>query len=151
MTTTDVAPEIRTLDITKEQRIEAPIEIVFETILDEIGPNNTGGQNNPMPMKLEAFPGGRWYRDTGSNNGHFWGHVQVIKPPTLLEICGPMFMSYPAANHVAYRLKAEGKTTVLTLRHRGFGLLEEAHVAGVQMGWGQIVERIAKAAAAKRR
>ena len=47
-----------------------------------------------MPMKLEAWPGGRWYRDLGDGNGHFWGHVQAIKRPTLLEISGPLFMSY---------------------------------------------------------
>jgi len=150
MTMIDTAPEIKSLEIAKEQRIEAPIEIVFETILEEIGPNNTAGQNNPMPMKLEAWPGGRWYRDLGGNAGHFWGHVQVIKPPTLLEICGPMFMSYPAANHIGYRLKAEGQSTLLMFKHRGFGLLDDEHIKGVRMGWGQILERIAKAAASKR-
>lgn len=150
MTMTDTAPQIKTLDFSREQRVDAPIDVVFETVLEEIGPNNTGGQNNPMPMKLEAFPGGRWYRDLGNDAGHFWGHVQVIKPPTLLEICGPMFMSYPGVNHVAYRLKSEGKSTVLTLTHRGFGMLDDEHVKGVRMGWGLILERIAKAAASKR-
>ena len=48
-----------------------------------------------MPMKIEPWPGGRWYRDLGNDNGHFWGHVQAIKQPTLLEIYGPLFMSYP--------------------------------------------------------
>ena len=150
MTMTDVEPEIKTLEITKEQRIDAPIEIVFETILEEIGPNNTGGQNNPMPMKLEAFPGGRWFRDVGNNAGHLWGHVQVIKPPTLLEICGPMFMSYPGVNHIAYRLKSEGKSTLLTFTHRAFGLIADEHAKGVRQGWGHILERIAKAATSKR-
>ena len=42
----------------------------------------------PMPMTLEPWPGGRWFRDLGDNNGHLWGHVQAIKPPTLLEITG---------------------------------------------------------------
>ncbi len=48
-----------------------------------------------MPMKIEPWPGGRWYRDLGDNNGHFWGHVQAIKRPTLLEITGPLLASYP--------------------------------------------------------
>jgi uncharacterized protein YndB with AHSA1/START domain len=42
-----------------------------------------------MPMVLEARPGGRWFRDLGGNDGHFWGLVQAIKRPTLLEITGP--------------------------------------------------------------
>ena len=139
---------IRTLDFAREQRIEAPIEIVFETILEEMGPRNElPGQ--PMPMTLEAWPGGRWFRDLGDNAGHLWGHVQVIKPPTLLEIAGPMFMSYPAAGHLAYRLKADGKATVLSLRHRAVGLIPEKDITGVRSGWGQHLERLAKLAAAK--
>ena len=150
MTTTDVSPEIKTLDFTKEQRIDAPIEVVFETILEEIGPKNIGGHNTPMPLKLEAWPGGRWFRDLPGNTGHLWGHVQVIKPPTLLEICGPLFMSYPGVNHVCYRLKSDGGSTLLTLTHRAFGLLVDEHITGVRMGWNQILERIAKAATARK-
>ena len=83
----------------------------------------------PFPMKIEPWPGGRWYRDLGNNSGHFWGHVQVIKPPTLLEITGPMPMSYPAINHLQYRLKAEGKRTRLTLHHRAMGLIPAPSIA----------------------
>ena len=142
---------VQTMEIRKEEFVEAPIDITFQAMLDELGPEGRMPDGKSLSMKLEAWPGGRWFRDLGNNTGHLWGHVQVIKPPTLLEISGPMFMSYPGVNHIAYRLKAEGKTTVLTLRHRGFGLIEEEHLQGVQMGWGQIVERIAKAAAAKRK
>jgi hypothetical protein len=45
-------------------------------------------------MILEQWPGGRWSRDHGNGIGHLWGHVQVIKPPVLLELSGLMFMSY---------------------------------------------------------
>ena len=48
-----------------------------------------------MPMNIEPWPGGRWFRDLGNNNGHFWGNVQAIKRPTLLEITGPLFASLP--------------------------------------------------------
>jgi uncharacterized protein YndB with AHSA1/START domain len=146
MTLTAPDEAIRTLDFMKEQPIDAPIEIVFETILEEIGPGNEL-PGHPMPMKLEAWPGGRWYRDLGGNAGHFWGHVQVIKPPTLLEICGPLFMSYPATSHVSYRLKSVGKSTVLTLRHRAMGLIPEQDITGVRSGWTQHLERIASMAA----
>ena len=146
MTMTDVAPEIKTLEILKEQKIDASIDLVFETILEELGPNSVDGAGKPMSMKIEPFPGGRWYRDLGNNNGHFWGTVQVIKPPTLIELSGPMFMSYPAINHVQYRLKADGKATQLSFAHRAFGLLAEEHMKGVRMGWDQILQRIVKAA-----
>src|SRR5262249_38816249 len=96
-----------------------------------------------MPMKLERFPGGRWYRDLGNDSGHLWGFVQVIKPPTLLEIQGPMFMSYPVAGHVQIRLtEAEGGTKV-TPRHRAFGLIEDAHREGAAEGWQGTLNGIA--------
>jgi len=144
MTMSEIDETIRTLDFSKDQRIDASIEIVFETILEEMGPRNEL-PGHPMPMKIETWPGGRWYRDLGNNAGHLWGYVQVIKPPTLLEICGPMFMSYPAAGHLVYRLKPDGKSTVLTLRHRALGMIPEETIIGVRSGWGQHLERIVNA------
>src|SRR5580704_6858995 len=122
MTTDTLSQQsIETLQIQKEIEIAAPIEIAFQAMLDELGPEAQMGNGTAMPFKLEAWPGGRWYRDLGNNTGHLWGHVQVIKPPTLLEICGPLMMSYPAANHVQYRLTAQGSGTRLAFVHRGMG------------------------------
>src|SRR5271154_4260571 len=87
---------VHTLEIVKNEEIAAPIDIVFETILEQMGPYNEAPGTGPMPMVLEAWPGGRWYRDLGENTGHFWGNVKAIKPPSLLEIWGPLFMSTPA-------------------------------------------------------
>ena len=90
----------------------------------------------PFPMVIEPWPGGRWYRDLGNNSGHLWGHVQVIKPPTLLEICGPLMMSYPAINHLQYRLKAEGGVTRLVFLHRAMGLILPEHREGIAQRLG---------------
>ena len=102
---------VNSFEIAKQAEIKAPIEIAFQAVLDVLGPDGEMPDGKPFPMKIEAWPGGRWYRDLGNNSGHLWGHVQVIKPPTLLEICGPLMMSYAAANHLQYRLKAEGNVT----------------------------------------
>src|SRR5438874_2789921 len=123
MSTMTEEQTVQTLEIRKEELIDAPIEIAFQAMLDELGPEGQMPGGKPLPMKLEAWPGGRWFRDLGNNTGHLWGHVQVIKPPTLLEICGPMPMSYPAANHLQYRLTAEGDRTRLTFTHRAIGLI----------------------------
>jgi len=56
-----------------------------------MGPGFETPDGTSLQMKLEAWPGGRWYRDLGNNMGHFWGHVQAIKAPNLIEICGPLF------------------------------------------------------------
>ena len=133
---------IETLEIRKEIEIAAPIEVSFEALLEELGPGSVLPDGKPFPMKIEPKPGGRWYRDLGNDTGHLWGHVQVIKPPALLEICGPMMMSYPAANHVQYRLKAEGNSTRLTLVHKAMGLIPPEHRDGMPEGWAHGLKRI---------
>src|SRR5687767_9200772 len=110
-TTTADRQEISAFEIRKQIEIEAPLEIAFQALLDELGPEGQMPNGESLAMKIEPWPGGRWYRDLGNNAGHLWGHVQVIKPPTLLEIVGPMPMSYPAVNHVQYRLTAKGGGT----------------------------------------
>ena len=137
---------VQTLEVLKDVSIDAPIEIVWESILEEAGPAGTGGDGKPMPMKLELWPGGRWFRDLGNNAGHLWGHVQVVKPPKLLEICGPLFMSYPAISHVQYKLTEENGKTRMKLHHRAIGLIDPMHAKGVDQGWGEVVDQIVEIA-----
>ncbi|MGD9721229.1 MAG: SRPBCC domain-containing protein [Pirellulales bacterium] len=132
---------VQTLCIEKETFIEAPLDLAFEALLEELGPGNEA-PGSPMPMVIEPWPGGRWFRDLGNNSGHLWGHVQVIKPPTLLEISGPLFMSYPSLNHIQYRLVAEGRGTKLKFVHRAIGEIAADHREGVSMGWEHIMNRI---------
>src|SRR3954471_21085384 len=149
MPTATIEESVQTIHIVKEIDIAAPADAAFQAILDEIGPGLTNPDGTSQKMKLEPWPGGRWFRDLGDNAGHLWGHVQVIKPPNLLELRGPMFMSYPATNFVQYRLTAQGSGTKLTFTHRAMGLIPKEHAEGVQQGWQQIADRI-KAAAERR-
>ena len=75
---------VHTLEIVKEEEIAAPIGIVFETILEQLGPYFEAPDGRSLQLKLEAWPGGRWFRDLGNDAGHLWGHVQAIKAPALL-------------------------------------------------------------------
>jgi uncharacterized protein YndB with AHSA1/START domain len=141
---------IQLLNIVKEIEIAAPIEIAFEAVLTEMGPESQIPDGSPMPMKLEPWPGGRWYRDMGDNSGHLWGHVQVIKPPKLIEVCGPMFMSFAVASHIQYRLTDEGNNTRVKLTHTAFGMIPEGQRTGVNQGWQYKLERIREMAESKR-
>jgi uncharacterized protein YndB with AHSA1/START domain len=151
MNTTNVEQAVETFEFIRDEVIDAPIEIVFAAVLDELGPEGQMPDGTAMSMKVEPWPGGRWLRDLGNNTGHFWGHVQVIKPPTLLELSGPMFMSYPAANHVQYRLSAEGKGTRLKFVHKSIGLIPKEHLEGMQMGWNYKLKRISELAARRQK
>jgi len=135
---------VRAFEIVKEEEIAAPMEVVFETILEQMGPLNQTPEQK-MPMKLEAWPGGRWYRDLGNNNGHHWGVVQAIKAPALLEISGPLFMSTPAVSNIQYRLSEADGVTKLRFVHRAMGWFDD-NALRAEEGWGELVGRIVRVA-----
>jgi hypothetical protein len=141
--------EATTIHITEEMQVRASIEVTFAALLDQLGPYNETQVDRPMPMKLEAWPGGRWYRDLGDNNGHYWGTVQAIKKPTLLEICGPLFMSNPVITNLQYRLKESGGVTTITFRHQSFGLVLEEY-RNAKNGWAHLHQLMRERAEAPR-
>lgn len=146
---------VHSLEIVKEEEILAPIALVFETILEQMGPLNEAPDTGLLPMKLEAWPGGRWFRDLGGNAGHYWGTVQSIKPPSLLEICGPLFMSYPAVSNVQYRLSEENGVTRLKFTHRAMAQISrDARIqeswSRIDGGWSNLLDRIRAAAQSHR-
>ena len=129
--------ESLTLSVTQEIHVQASLQTTFEALLEQIGTENESPQGK-MPMKIEPWPGGRWFRDLGEDNGHLWGHVQAIKRPTLLEITGPLFMSYAVVSNVQYRLSEENGETVIRFHHKAFGVIQEEHRRGVSEGWTHI-------------
>src|SRR6202795_2876544 len=141
-----VALENLTLNITQEIHVRASQEVTFEALLEQLGPGNQVTDGTPMPMKLEAWPGGRWFRDLGNNNGHNWGHVQAIKRPTLLEFSGPLMMSFAAINNVQYRLSEVDGGTLIKFHHYGFGFIPEDYKSGMPDGWKSMNDRVKKAA-----
>jgi hypothetical protein len=132
------------LNITQEIHVRASLEVTFESLLEQIGPANERDDGVAMPMVIEPWPGGRWYRDLGNNNGHLWAHVQAIKRPTLLEFSGPLFASYPLVSNVQYRLSESNDGTLITFRHSAFGFIQPEHKAGVNKGWSSMNERVRK-------
>jgi len=141
--------EEMTLDVQQHVEIKAAIGDVFRTVLYRFGEGFTTPKGESMQMILEQWPGGRWFRDRGNGVGHLWGHVQVIKPPVLVELSGPMFMSYPALNHLEVKLEEIAGGTRLALRHRAIGFIEPAHREGVSSGWQHILSVIAGDTTAK--
>jgi hypothetical protein len=150
MISTGIKIEDLTLNITEEIHVRAPLDTTFFALLEQLGPYNEVPNGGPMPMKLEAWPGGRWYRELGDNNGHFWAVVQAIKRPTLLEFAGPLFMSYPAVSNVQYRLSEANGVTLIKFRHSAMGVISDEHRAGVTKGWGYMNEGVRKRAEAAR-
>jgi uncharacterized protein YndB with AHSA1/START domain len=138
------APTIEnlTLNITEEIRVQASLEATFDALLEQMGPGNETPEGMPLPMTIEPRPGGRWFRDLGGDNGHFWGHVQAIKRPTLLEITGPLFLSFPVVSNVQYRLTEVEGGTLITFRHSALGFIPDDYRQGMGRGWTALLERV---------
>jgi len=133
--------ESLSLIVTQEIHVNARLETTFAALLEQIGPENESPQGK-MPMIIEPWPGGRWFRDLGDGNGHLWGHVQAIKRPTLFEITGPLFMSYGVVSNLQYRLSEENGGTLIKFHHKAFGLIQDDHRRGVSQGWNHMNLRI---------
>lgn len=138
-----------TLTVTEEIHVRASLEKTFETLLDEMGPHNETPNGEHLAMRIEPWPGGRWFRDLGSNNGHFWGVVQAIKRPTLLEICGPLFLSAPVMSNMQYRLAPVDGGTRITFRHSALGFVPDEFRRNVGGGWSVLHERVKRVAEQK--
>ncbi|MGH9558182.1 MAG: SRPBCC family protein [Bryobacteraceae bacterium] len=133
-----------TLDTTQSIDIKADIGTVYRSVLHQLGEGFANPQGESLQMTMEQWPGGRWFRDRGNGVGHLWGHVQAIKAPVLLELSGPIFMSYPALNHIEVKLEQRAGGTHVDLRHRAVGLIDPAHRQGVTAGWKTILDRVAE-------
>jgi uncharacterized protein YndB with AHSA1/START domain len=132
------------VELEQTVEIKAPPEKVFEGLIQHLC-DMEGEPGKPrLKLKLERKPGGRWYRDLGDDSGHLWGFVQSIKPPTLLEICGPMMISNPVNTHMLMRLAPTPAGTKLVFKNEIFGPLPEEYrehmKKGMDEGWKGFVD-----------
>jgi len=145
------APTLEDITFTLKEdiHVHASLDITFAALLEQLGPGNETPDGTSLSLKIEAWPGGRWYRDLGDGNGHLWAHVQAIKRPTLLEFSGPMFASFPLVNNVQYRLSEVEGGTLIAFRHTALGLLTSDHKLEMPNGWASMHDRVRKHAEAR--
>jgi hypothetical protein len=148
MTTTALVNDQPTLTVTEEILVRASLEKTFASLIVQLGRQNETGDGKPLPMILEPFPGGRWYRDLGGENGHLWGFVQSIKRPVLLEIWGPLFMSTAATSNLQYRLTEVDDGSLITFKHTLVGPFPEDQRIHLSNGWAAMHARVRRAAEA---
>ena len=61
-----------TFDVSQEIEIKAAPGTVYKNMIAQLS-QIMGGDEKPMNFVLEEWPGGRWFRDLGNGQGHFWG------------------------------------------------------------------------------
>jgi hypothetical protein len=140
-----------TLSLTLETRVHASMDATFAALLEQVGPGFETPEGRKLSMVLEPWPGGRWFRDLGDGNGHFWANVQAIKRPTLLELSGPLFASAPLYSNMQYRLTQVPEGTLVTLRHTALGFViadgaltstKGREAEQISLGWKHLLERV---------
>jgi uncharacterized protein YndB with AHSA1/START domain len=146
MIATELTLENLTVTINQEIQVQAPMDVTFAALLEQLGPGNETPDGKSLNMKIEAWPGGRWYRDMGNGNGHFWANVKAIMRPTLLEFVGPLFASFPFVSNVQYRLSDVDGGTLIAFKHTALGIVPEEQKAGMNKGWASMHERVRKQA-----
>ncbi len=128
-----LALENMTLNITQEIHVRAPLlDITFAALLDQLGPGKHYARRQTDAHENRAsWPGGRWYRYLGSNNGHFLGDTAQVASSTLScwRSAVPLFLPYPAVSNVQYRLSEKDGVTLIKFRHTALGLIQEEHRA----------------------
>jgi len=134
------------MNVDQTVEIKAAPEKVFEGLIHHLCNMEGEPGKPPLKLKLERKPGGRWFRDLGSDSGHLWGFVQSIKPPALLEIWGPMMILNPVATHLIVRLTPTPAGTKLVFKNEVFGPIPEEYKddmqKGMASGWTQMLDAL---------
>ena len=60
----------------------------------------------------------------------------------MIEIYGPLFMSYPVMSNLQYRLTEVDGGTLIAFHHIALGFIQGEHRTGVAEGWKPILERV---------
>jgi Activator of Hsp90 ATPase homolog 1-like protein len=151
MIATEPTLENLTFTINQEIHVKAPLDVTFAALLEQLGPGNQTTDGKSLSMRIEPWPGGRWYRDLGEDNGHFWANVKAIVRPTLLEFVGPLFASFPLVSNVQYRLSESDGGTLITFRHTALGFVPDEQKLGINKGWASMHERVRTHAETRRK
>ncbi len=139
---TETQMQDMTLDFDQEITVNAPLEATFEAMIHQLADGHQTPAGTDMGLRLERRPGGRWYRDLGTDSGHLWGHVQSYRAHDLIELQGPMFMSYPVMNHIIIRFESNDGVTKVNFRHRALGMLQADHREGLVAGWTDMLGKV---------
>src|SRR5260370_466691 len=91
MIATEQTLENLTLTINQEIHVQAPLDVTFAALLEQLGPGNETPDGKSLNMKIEPWPGGRWYRELGD------GSIFMLRDlPSGVSLPGPSCSSSAA-------------------------------------------------------
>jgi uncharacterized protein YndB with AHSA1/START domain len=127
------------IEHTLEIEIAAPPARVWKALTGQVSSWWHPGfcRKGALAFVLEPRVGGRIYEDWGDGQGLLWYTVIGIAENELLQAMGDLDAKYggPARLHTTFRLRAEGKGTVLRLEEQAFGRVDEKVKTSLGKGW----------------
>lgn len=128
--------ESRVVHIEDEIRIGAPASRVFGAMVGEIGMWFwRGEEGTDPPAKLEAWAGGRFFREWGEGNTELFATVGLIKKDRQLRLLGSIGGRHAIASVADLVLEEEGDETLVRVTHRVSGEVTDAEVGDYESGW----------------
>ena len=112
----------------------------------------------PAPAPARRIPVNKWIVTISISFGTLMGaidssivnvalpHIRGAVGATLLEITGPLMMSFAVASNVQYRLKETDGGTLITLRHSSLGLFPDGFRDALGQGWRHVFDRVRRRA-----
>ena len=126
-----------------EQRIEAPVDVVFSYFVDPEKYRLWKGER----AELDPRPGGRYRVDMDGGTTVMVGRYVEVEPPRRIVFTwgweGNPEMP-PGSTTVEVTLTPQGEATLVRLRHAGFP--SQAALEQHRTGWGMLLARLAIAA-----
>jgi len=115
-----------TLNITQEIRVRASLDATFAALLEQLGPYNEVGDDKPMPMVLEAWPGGRWFsRPSAMATAITGAPCRPSRSRRYSKSAARSLCRTQSPTISNTRLSEEQGGTLIKFHHSGFGLLVE--------------------------
>lgn len=132
-------PAVGEFHIEQEVVFEAPLQKVWDSLLDVDGWWSHKFSKKQKPtLVLEPFAGGRFFEKSAELEAYF-GTVALIKPRETLLLIGPLGMgNLPVSSVYSYTLEERGRSTVLKLSHRAYGVLDPKWHEAHEKGWKEL-------------
>lgn len=132
------------MEHTLEVEIDAPVARVWKALTGQTSAWwHPGFFSRPGAgvFVIEPRVGGRAYEDCGDGEGLLWYTVVGVARNELLQLMGDLDASYggPARLHTTFRLRANGKGTVVRLEECAFGRVAEKTRDSLAKGWNVLL------------
>ncbi|WP_342429994.1 metalloregulator ArsR/SmtB family transcription factor [Neobacillus sp. FSL H8-0543] len=141
-------PEVSSFQIEQEILINAPRNLVFDSLTKDINEwwaFGTKGVLDKGTLFFEPKLGGRFYEDWGNGQGIIWGIVTYFKESDEIRLNGPISEMKGAVNsNYGFKLEEKGSATVLKLSHQVVGLLEPEWEQNHRNGWNKLLNELFK-------